>query len=98
MAAMNITNVIKDIMVIKIYMMYTNTLLHFMRHFVMKAVNLAGSQWLEQYLGEFYFTIEEIESSPCHQFFKFGPSKRYLSTSMVKIPVIVQRSNGRYDV
>ena len=61
-------------------------------------VSLAGILWLEQYLGELDLTIEEMESSPCHQVFKFGPSKRYLSTSMVKIPVIVQRSNGRDDV
>ena len=61
-------------------------------------VSLAGSKWLEQYLEEFDLTIEEIESSPFHQVFKFGPSKRYLSTLMVKIPVIVQRSDGRDDV
>ena len=44
-------------------------------------VNLAGIQWLRQYLGEFDLTIEEMESSPCHQVFKFGPSKRCQSLS-----------------
>ena len=51
-------------------------------------VSLAGTKWLEQYLGEFDLTIEEMESSPCHQVFQFGPIKRYFSTLMVKIPVI----------
>ena len=52
-------------------------------------VSLAGIKWLEQYLGEFDLTIEEMESFLCHQVFKFGPSKRYLSTKMVEIPIIV---------
>ena len=61
-------------------------------------VSLAGIQWLEQYLGEFDLTIEEMESLPCHQIFTFGPSKRYLSKSIVEIPVIVQRNDGRDNV
>ena len=32
-------------------------------------VSLAGTKWLEQYLEEFDLTIEEMESSPCHQVF-----------------------------
>ena len=43
-------------------------------------VSLAGIQWLKQYLEEFDLTIDEMES--CNQFFKLGPSKRYLSTMM----------------
>ena len=39
-------------------------------------VSLKGIQWLKQYLGEFDLTIEELKSSPCHQVFTFGPSKR----------------------
>lgn len=61
-------------------------------------VSLAGIQWLEQYFGEFNLTIKEMESSPCHQIFTFGPSKRYLSKSIVKIPIIVQRNDGKDDV
>ena len=61
-------------------------------------VSLAGIQWLKQYLGEFDLTIEEMKSFPCHQIFTFGPSKRYLSKSIVEIPVIVQRNDGRDDV
>ena len=61
-------------------------------------VSLAETKRLEQYLGDFNLTIEEIELSPCHQFFKFGPSKRYLSSLMVQIPVIVQRNDGRDEV
>ena len=29
-------------------------------------VSLAEIKWLEQYLGEFNLTIEDIETSPCH--------------------------------
>ena len=61
-------------------------------------VSLAETKRLEQYLGDFNLTIEEIELSPCHQFFKFGPSKRYLSSLMVQIPVIVQRNNRKDEV
>ena len=61
-------------------------------------VSLAGILWFDQYLSEFDLTIEEMESSPCHQVFKCGPSKRYLRKSIVKIPVIVQRNDGRDDV
>ena len=32
-------------------------------------VSLAGTKWLEQYLWEIDLTIEEMESSPCHQVF-----------------------------
>ena len=35
---------------------------------------------------------------PFHQIFTFGPSKKYLSKSIVKIPVIIQRNDGRDDV
>ena len=42
-------------------------------------VSLAGKKWLEQYLGEFYVTIEEMESSLCNQVFKFGQSEIYFS-------------------
>ena len=43
-------------------------------------------------------TIEEMESSPCCQVFKLGLSKRYLSMLMVKIPGIVQTSDGSDDM
>ena len=39
-----------------------------------------------------------MESSPCHQIFTPGPSKRYLSKSIVKIAIIVERNDGRDDV
>ena len=39
-----------------------------------------------------------MDSSPCHQIFIFGPSKKYLSKTIVENPVIVQRNNGRDNV
>ena len=34
----------------------------------------------------------------CHQIFRFGPSKQYVSTKMVELPVIVRRMDGKEDV
>ena len=61
-------------------------------------VSLVGSKWLHQYLEEFGLTVEEMESLACKEVFRFGPSKRYLSTLMVEIPLIVQRIDGKEDV
>ena len=61
-------------------------------------VSLVGSKWLHQYLEEFSLTVEEMESLACKEVFRFGPSKRYLSTLMVEIPLIVQRIDGKEDI
>ena len=45
-------------------------------------VSLAGISWMKQYLQEFGLTIEEMNSVPCNQPFRFGPSPRYISTSV----------------
>ena len=50
-------------------------------------VSLAGISWMKQYLQEFGLTIEEMNSVPCNQPFRFGPSPRYMSTSLAELPV-----------
>ena len=54
-------------------------------------VSIAGVSWMTQYLREFGLTIEEMKSSKCNQSFVFGPSRRYLSQTLVEIPVLVSR-------
>ena len=61
-------------------------------------VSLAGTAWMTQYLKEFELEIEDLKSFGCCQPFRFGPSKRYLSSKMVELPVMVKRLDGREDV
>ena len=61
-------------------------------------VSLAGISWMEQYLQEFGLTIEQMNSFPCNQTFVFGPSRRYMSTSLVELPILVTRLEGREDI
>ena len=39
-----------------------------------------------------------MKSSKCNQPFVFGPSRRYLSQTLVELPVLVTRLDGREDV
>ena len=57
-------------------------------------VNLTGVPWMEQYLEEFGLRIEDIKTVRCHQPFVFGTSRRYTSTSLVELPVLVTRLDG----
>ena len=61
-------------------------------------VSIAGSPWMEQYLEEFGLRIDDMKSVKCHQPFVFGPSRRYISTTLIELPVLVTRLDGREDV
>ena len=61
-------------------------------------VSLAGIPWMEQYLQEFGLNIEQLNSFKCSQPFIFGPSRRYLSESLVELPILITRMDGREDV
>ena len=61
-------------------------------------VSLAGISWMEQYLQEFNLTIDQMSSTECRQPFVFGPSKRYISTSRIDLPILIVRKDGREDV
>ena len=61
-------------------------------------VSLAGKEWMEQYLKDHELELSEMRMSECYQIFKFGPSKKYVSTQMVELPVIVRRMDGKEDV
>ena len=61
-------------------------------------VSLAGNEWMNQYLKDHGLELKDLKSSKCHQIFKFGPSKQYISKLMVELPVIVRRLDGKEDV
>ena len=61
-------------------------------------VSIAGVSWMTQYLREFGLTIKEMKSSKCNQPFVLGPSRRYLSQTLVELPFLVTRLDGREDV
>ena len=61
-------------------------------------VSIDGVSWMTQYLKEFNLTIKDMKSMKCNQLFVFGPSRRYLSQTLVELPVLVMRLNGREEV
>ena len=61
-------------------------------------VSLAGISWMEQYLQEFGLTVEQMNYVKCNQLFVFGPSRRYTSTSLIELPILITRLDGKEDV
>ena len=53
---------------------------------------------MTQYLQEFCLRIEEIKSTKRNQPFVFGPSRQYLSETLVELPVLVTKLDGHEDV
>ena len=56
-------------------------------------MSIVGVSWMTQYLEEFDLTIYEMKSVECQQPFRFGPSKIYISKTL-----IVTRLDGREDI
>ena len=61
-------------------------------------VSVSGIPWMTQYLAEFDLKIDDMKSVKCNQPFVFGPSKRYISTSLVELPILISRMDGKEDV
>ena len=61
-------------------------------------VSLAGVSWMSQYLKKFDLTLGEMMSVRCNQPFVFGPSKIYLSETLVELPVLITRLDSKEDV
>ena len=61
-------------------------------------VSLVGISWMEQYLQEFNLIIDQMSSTTCNQPFVFRPSKRYVSTSKIDLPILITRKDGKEDV
>ena len=58
-------------------------------------VSLVRIEWMTQYLKEYDLELGDLKTSDCHQVFRFGPSRQYVSTKMVKLPIMVQRWMGK---
>ena len=52
-------------------------------------VSIAGVSWMAQYLKEFNLTIKEMKQVKFNKPFVLGPSKRYLSQTLVELLVLV---------
>ena len=57
-------------------------------------VSLAGKSWTTQYLQDHDMKMENLKKTECEQVFKFGPSKRYVSTEMVEMRAYISKKNG----
>ena len=53
---------------------------------------------MTQYLEEFGLKIEDMKSIPCNQLFVFGPSQMYISKTLIELPILVMRLDGKEDV
>merc|ERR1711873_134161 len=61
-------------------------------------VSIAGEAWIKQYLENHGVKLRDLKSHECHQTFKFGPSRQYVSNTMIDLPVIVRRLDGKEEV
>ena len=77
---------------------YTNLGKHMMILNIGAPVSLAGIPWMTQYLQKFGLTIEQLNSVKCSKPFVFGPSRQYLSKSLVELSVLITRLDRREDV
>ena len=53
-------------------------------------VSLVGKKWVKRYMEENGLDKECMESQECEQLFKFGPSRKYVSKEMVRLPVMMR--------
>ena len=60
-------------------------------------VSIAGVPWMKQYLAGFGLEIDNMKSVSCYQPFVFGPSKRYVSKSLIELPIMVTIMDGKED-
>ena len=59
-------------------------------------MSVAGRHWLEKYLADFDYKIEDMVSSKCYQVFRFGGiNKRHVSTLLIELPLLIKSMNGR---
>ena len=59
-------------------------------------MSLAGRSWLEKYLAEFDYMIEDMVSLKCYDVFRFEVvDKRYVSILLIEPPLLVRSMHGR---
>ena len=57
-------------------------------------LSLAGQDWIWRYLKEYGMYMEDFKAIKCHQVFKFGPSRQYVSKKMIELKVVVMSMEG----
>ena len=85
-AAVNLCEEVKDVAVAKEVMVnytYTDLGRQMMILDIRAPLSLTGVSWMTQYLEEFGLKIEDMKSVSCNQPFVIGPSKRYVSKSLM---------------
>ena len=55
---------------------------------------LIGEKYLKEYLRVQNIDYSSLESAPCKQKFRFGPSQVYTSTEMLNIPIELSNNAG----
>ena len=53
---------------------------------------------MDQYFKNQELEIGDMKTLECHQIFRCGQSKQYVSRTMVELPVIVRRMDRKEDV
>ena len=53
---------------------------------------------MKQYLKEFGLEIENMKIVECSQLFVFGPSRRYISESLIELQIFITRMDRKEDV
>ena len=61
-------------------------------------VSIAEETQIKQYLEIHGIELRDLKTHECHQVFKFGTSKQYVSNTMIDLPVIVRRLDGKEEV
>ena len=61
-------------------------------------VSVAGTEWMNKYLKDHNLELENLEVYECHQKFKFGPRRQYISKEIVYLPIILKTLDGREEV
>ena len=61
-------------------------------------VSILGIPWMTQYMEEFGLRIENMKSIKCNKPFVFGPSKRYVSKSLIELPILITKLDRKEDV
>ena len=61
-------------------------------------VSLVGKSWIEEYLKEHDLEMNDMKIEKCEQVFRFGPSRKYVSTQMIELPMVVSAMDGKEEV
>ena len=62
-------------------------------------VSLAERSWVQKYLREFGYEIEDMVSLKCYQVFLFGGiDKKHVSTKMIELPLVIRIMTRKEEI